>query len=183
MNPPTSPAVPGMHQAREGRADWPVLRTYTGRQVERISLPLGGIGTGTVGLGGRGNLQDWEVVNRPAKGFAPDHAFFAVRVAGAHLPPVGRALEGPLPLWAYEGALGSSVPHAGLPRFGSVRFETAYPLGQVVLGDPGLPVSVRLQAFNPLVPCDLDASTLPIAVLRYVVTNLVDAQAGCGDRW
>ncbi len=156
------------------REDWPVLKTYTGRRTDRISLPLGGIGTGTIGLGGRGNLQDWEVVNRPAKGFAPTPAFFAIRVAGEDREPVGRALEGPIPPWAYEGALGSPVPHAGLPRFRDVRFEAAYPLGQVILEDPEIPVSVRLQAFNPLVPCDLDVSTLPIAVLRYVVTSHAD---------
>jgi len=58
---------------------WPQLRTYTGRHLRRISLPLGGIGTGTVSLGGRGNLRDWEIVNRPAKGFHPGTAFFAIR--------------------------------------------------------------------------------------------------------
>jgi len=170
-----TPTIDLADQVAQSRADWPVLKTYTGRHTDRISLPLGGIGTGTIGLGGRGNLQDWEVVNRPAKGFAPEPAFFALRVAGADRAPLGRVLEGPIPPWAYEGALGSPVPHAGLPRFRTVRFEAAYPFGQVVLEDPEMPVSVRLQAFNPCVPCDLDTSTLPIAVLRYVVTNLTDA--------
>jgi len=152
-------------------ADWPVLKTYTGRHIERISLPLGGIGTGTLGLGGRGNLQDWEIVNRPAKGFAPEPAFFAIRVAERSCEPVGRVIEGPIPRWAYEGALGSPVAHAGLPRFQTARFETAYPLGQVVLEDPDMLVSVRIQAYNPLVPCDLDVSALPLAVFRFVVTS------------
>lgn len=171
-------SIVGAGQATHGRAtsiaDWPVLRTYDGRHIERIALPVGGIGAGTVGLGGRGNLQDWEVVNRPAKGFAPDPAFFAIRVAQEGHAPLGRALEGPIPHWAYEGALGSAVPHAGLPRFRTARFAAAYPFGQVILEDPDLPVAVRLQAFNPLVPCDLDTSALPVAVLRYVITNLTD---------
>ena len=33
-----------------------------------IAFPLGGIGTGTISLGGRGNLRDWEIFNRPDKG-------------------------------------------------------------------------------------------------------------------
>ena len=49
--------------------DWPVLKTYDSDHLNRIALPLGGIGTGTVSLGGRGDLRDWEIVNRPAKGF------------------------------------------------------------------------------------------------------------------
>ena len=34
-------------------------------------MPLGGIGTGTISLSGRGGLVDWEVRNRPDKGFTP----------------------------------------------------------------------------------------------------------------
>jgi len=52
-------------------ADWPVLKKYDQEHFYKIALPLGGIGTGTVSLGGRGNLQDWEIMNRPAKGYNP----------------------------------------------------------------------------------------------------------------
>ena len=50
---------------------WPILKRYDQEHIVRIALPLGGIGTGTVSLGGRGNLQDWEIMNRPTKGFTP----------------------------------------------------------------------------------------------------------------
>ncbi|MCK7481364.1 MAG: GH116 family glycosyl-hydrolase [Candidatus Moduliflexus flocculans] len=89
------------------RADWPVLRTYDRDHVERIALPLGGIGTGTVSLGGRGNLVDWEIMNRPAKGYVPYSGqqtgpFFAVHV-GRRGGRFTRALEGPLPLVRLRG--------------------------------------------------------------------------------
>ena len=51
--------------------DWPVLKIYDQDHLAKIALPLGGIGTGTVSLGGRGDLRDWEIMNRPAKGFVP----------------------------------------------------------------------------------------------------------------
>jgi len=54
---------------RETSADWPALKTYDEEHLAKIALPLGGIGTGTVSLGGRGDLRDWEIMNRPAKGF------------------------------------------------------------------------------------------------------------------
>ena len=40
---------------------WPVLKTYDNAHLTRIALPLGGIGTGTVSLGGRGDLRDFRV--------------------------------------------------------------------------------------------------------------------------
>src|SRR5215813_8816727 len=42
-------------------------RTFTGDHLSQIAFPLGGVGTGTVSLGGRGQLTDWEIFNRPAK--------------------------------------------------------------------------------------------------------------------
>lgn len=148
--------------------DWPVLRTYEPDSLARIALPLGGIGTGTISLGGRGDLRDWEVTNRPGKGFAPDIGFFALHLAEAGIT---RALQGPIEDALYEGSNGSPARGHGLPRFANAHFEAAYPFGQVVLSDPGVPVSVRLQAFNPLVPADADRSGIPVAVLRYVLTN------------
>jgi uncharacterized protein (DUF608 family) len=152
-------------------ADWPVLRTYELDSLARIALPLGGIGTGTISLGGRGDLRDWEITNRPGKGFAPDPGFFAIHIAEHGIT---KALQGPLDSGLYEGPSGSRAAGHGLPRFENASFETAYPLGQVVLSDSAVPVSVRLQAFNPLIPADSDRSGIPVAVLRYVVTNTSD---------
>ncbi len=33
--------------------------TYRGRNLDQIAFPLGGIGTGTISLGGWGQLRDW----------------------------------------------------------------------------------------------------------------------------
>jgi non-lysosomal glucosylceramidase len=64
--------------------EWPVLKRFDQQHLRKLALPLGGIGTGTVSLGGRGNLQDWEIVNRPAKGFNGGSGLFALyaRAAG-----------------------------------------------------------------------------------------------------
>ena len=150
--------------------DWPVLTRYDQDHLGCIALPLGGIGTGTVSLGGRGNLRDWEVVNRPAKGFSPRHAFFALFARPAGGPAVTRVLEGAIPP-PYEGASGCTTPNHGMPHFRQCSFAAAYPLGQVMLSDRDVPLDVRVEAFNPLVPGDADASGIPVAILRFVLTN------------
>lgn len=150
---------------------WPVLTTYDQDHLLRIALPLGGIGTGTVSLGGRGDLRDWEIVNRPAKGFKPKQTFFALWAKSAGEDAVTRCLEGVIDPHEYEGAFGSKTPNHGLPRFRHCEFQAAYPFGQVLLSDPSVPVAVRIQGFNPLIPADAARSSLPIAVLRFELTN------------
>ena len=159
---------------------WPILKRYDQDHLGRIALPLGGIGTGTVSLGGRGDLRDWEIMNRAAKGFVPVIGrrslgpFFALYVKTADGQTATRAIEGPIELSGYEDSHGSTVPNHGLPRFRQCSFAAAYPLGQVMLSDPEVPVDVRIKAFNPLIPCDAEASGIPVAVLRYVLYNKTD---------
>src|SRR4051794_8695906 len=58
--------------APHGRVEYP--RTFTGRQLEMIAFPLGGVAAGSVALGGRGQLRDWEIFNRPDKGKSVSYA-------------------------------------------------------------------------------------------------------------
>lgn len=48
---------------------------YTGRQLREISFPLGGIGTGSIGLSGSGRLIDWEIFNHANKGSTCSHVW------------------------------------------------------------------------------------------------------------
>jgi len=158
-------------------SNWPVLTSYDRDHLLRIALPLGGIGTGTVSLGGRGQLRDWELMSRPAKGFVPMDGigkygpFFALWTKDGNGHVAARALEGKIPAEEYEGSSGAVSPNHGLARFRECEFLAAYPLGQVLLRDPAVPLHVRLEAFNPLIPGDDEASSLPVAVLRYQLTN------------
>ena len=43
-------------------------RIFTGNHLAMIAFPLGGVAAGSVALGGRGQLRDWEIFNRPDKG-------------------------------------------------------------------------------------------------------------------
>jgi len=146
-------------------------RVFADRNLRMIAFPLGGIGTGSIALGGRGQLRDWEIFNRPDKGNVPNYCFAAVWAKAEGQKPVARVLEARIqPPYEGSSGLGSdNVP--GLPRLESATFTGAYPFAQIEFRDARLPVRVRLEAFNPLVPLDVDASGLPVAILRYSAQN------------
>lgn len=156
---------------------WPRLKTYTGENLRNIALPLGGIGTGTVSLGGRGDLRDWEIMNTPAKTFTPlipemknVGPFFALYTESQGVKK-SRCLEGPLDRTLYEAPEGSLAPNSGLPRFREAVFHAAYPLAEVQLSDNDIPLKVTLRAFNPLVLGNVEKSSLPCASLSFHLHN------------
>lgn len=158
--------------------EWPILKHYDQDHIAKIALPLGGIGTGTVSLSGRGSLVDWEIMNRPGKGFSTvtpgnDAPFFSIYVDDG-TKNITKGLMGRLFDFEYQHMEGRPVDHHGIPRFDTATFDAAYPFGIVNLSDKNLPVDVKIKAFNPLVPGDADASGIPIAILRYEVFNKTD---------
>ncbi|MBA3686228.1 MAG: hypothetical protein H0W72_13455 [Planctomycetes bacterium] len=150
---------------------WPVLRRYDSAHLARIAMPVGGIATGSLSLGGRGDLRDWELGNTPNKGFVPNKTMLLLWAQEAGAKPVTRLLEGPLEAWQHEGAFGCPVTNQGWPRFREASFAAAYPFGQVELSDDDVPLEATVQAFNPLIPGDVPASSHPVAVLRVVLRN------------
>ena len=152
-------------------SSWPILKSYTGDDLRKISMPVGGIGTGNIGLAGNGGLVNWEIMNRPSFKKSPDVNAFIIRVEQENHPLFTKILEGPLDTSQYEGPFGAEVKNHGMPRFRTATFMGAYPFGQVKLEDKKCPVEVTIQSFNPLIPSDSNASSFPLMVLRYVVKN------------
>ena len=134
-------------------------------------MPLGGIATGGISLGGRGNLQDWQIYNRPDRGRRPNYVLPCLWVKGEGEPfatVLERELLPPFDLEP-EGLGWRNAP--GLPRLREARFLAQFPLARVEFEDQACPVKVILEAFSPFVPTDADLSGLPCAALYYELHN------------
>ncbi|NYF88740.1 GH116 family glycosyl-hydrolase [Tunturiibacter empetritectus] len=149
-------------------------RTFTGRNLARIAFPVGGIGTGGVELGGRGDLRLWQIFNRPESGDLLRYTFAAIHVEGAGAAPFTSILERkllpPYDQWDYrEGIRG--VGALDMPRMTEAVFSSSFPVAKINFSDPHCPVDVSLTAFSPFYPVDADDSGLPIGVFEYNVKN------------
>ncbi|MEM1558082.1 MAG: GH116 family glycosyl-hydrolase, partial [Thermoproteota archaeon] len=147
------------------------MRVFEGSMLSEIAFPIGGIGTGTVSLGGRGNLRDWEIFNRPGKGKDLPYTFFSIWFKGGGSKPVSRILEARIPP-PYRGSHGIPTCYApGLPRFSKVRFKGEYPFAWISFEDENVPLEISLEAFNPLIPLNEKDSGLPVAIFKWKIRN------------
>ncbi len=147
-------------------------RTYK-QDAAAAAFPLGGIGTGNISLGARGELRDFELFNHPDKGCKMPFCFFAIRadlscgadarVLQAHIGPDFNLGRGHHPNWV-----------AGLPSFAGSELSVQYPFADVRFLDEGFPLSVSLRAFTPFIPLNVDDSGIPAAIFRYTVSNPTD---------
>lgn len=154
--------------------------TYKGSKTREISFPLGGIGSGSIGLGGAGHLVDWEIFNRPAKGTRNGFSHFAVKAEAGKKLLDARVLHGDVPS-PYSGTgpgdysgFGFGLPRetlSGLPHFRQAEFQGGFPLAEIRFRDPAFPGQVTLSAFNPFIPINDRDSSLPAAFFTIGVHN------------
>jgi non-lysosomal glucosylceramidase len=162
-------AAPPCTEQPPPRVSYP--RRYSGRNLAMIAFPLGGVGAGSIALGGRGQLRDWEIYNRSERGKAPQYCFPAIRVQAGDTKPVAHVLESRI-LPPFEGHDGLGAQNApGLSRLAGATFIGEYPLARIDFRDARLPVRVSLEAFSPFIPHEPDDSGLPVAILRYRIRN------------
>lgn len=133
---------------------------------------LGGIGTGNVSVGARGEFRDWEIFNWPGKGNYMPFTFFAIRTETPNGDVRTAVLEAEItpPHAKSHGYFNGEL--AGLPRFRKGEMWSNYPFVYVELTSPDMPVSVVLEAFTPFIPLDERDSGIPGAIIRYYVKNL-----------
>ena len=147
-----------------------------------ISFPLGGIGTGSVGLSGDGRLIDWELFGRPNRMSINPFTHFAIRAEGKGVPADCRVLQGDTCCdymggmnrgnhsWGY-GHGPNRATMAGFRHFSRTTFQGFFPVAEVTFADETFPGEVKLTAFNPFIPLNDRDSSLPAAFFTLTVRN------------
>ena len=152
-------------------------------KTKNISFPLGGIGTGCIGLSGNGELIDWEILNRPNKNTRNGYSHFAVKAVCKDKTFV-KVLHGD----TNENYIGTRHPDiiggfdfgprdnsmAGFPHFKNLQFEGTFPMARLRYSDEEFPAVLRLCAFNPMIPHDAFNSSLPVALFEWEIENTSD---------
>lgn len=153
---------------------------YIGQYTKEISFPLGGIGTGCIGLGGDGRLIDWEIFNKPSKGSINGYSHFAIRaIQGDKI--TAAVLNGNIQkdfMGQYTKSRFSGYGFGpdkrkmcGFPHFKNVEFVGEFPMASVDFKDDNFPANIIMTAFNPFIPLDAKNSSLPAAFFEIEVEN------------
>lgn len=159
---------------------------YEGEYLREISMPVGGMGAGCIGLAGNGALVDWEI-DGPGKGRMNPFTHFAVKAVSSK-GVQARVLQGD---WtrdlsgSYNGCRYShngfgygpdAGTMAGFPHFENCAFEGAFPWAKVTFADEKFPGKPSLSAFSSFIPMDSENSSLPCAFYRVEIENDTDEE-------
>ncbi len=156
------------------------MKSYRNEHLKEIVFPLGGIGTGSIGLAGNGKLVDCEIFNRPNRESTFGYTSFAVKAENDQGVLDYRVLTGDN-YKDYIGTVygkfgqGNVTPLCGFRHFQDVEFKGSFPMAQLTFADQHFPGSVQMEAFNPFIPSNEDDSSLPAAFFTIKVTNPTNA--------
>lgn len=152
---------------------------YKGENTKEIVFPIGGIGSGCIGLAGNGTLRDFEIFNRPNKCSYNKYTSFVVKAENETKVLDMRALNGEYrgSLMGDWGNIGQGVERytmAGLPCFAEYEFDGEFPMAKIEFSDENFPAKVQTEAYNPFIPMNEDDSSIPCAIFNITFKNITD---------
>jgi len=143
----------------------------------RNGVTLGGVGSGGAELRKDGRFYNWSAFNNAPRGTGTalpaeqdDIMFFKLRYEVPGEEPRIKLLQiedgyrvGGVEVHVYEFPWMTGVE--------KTEYSARFPNVEMVFTDPDMPVEVRMKAWSPFIPHDVDASTLPALCFDFQVVN------------
>ncbi len=137
----------------------------SGENLRFIGMPINGICTGQVYLGGDGRLWYWNLDgHRDRKQIGAGPRFTEPDTFQSPMDQ-GFAIE----VRSDNSATTFTLDSNG---FEDVVFTNRYPMANVTYADNACPIKVELDAYTPYIPLNRDDSSFPVIVMRYSLSNL-----------
>lgn len=143
---------PNERYITDGHAEARIRDQDQGKDV-RCGMPLGGIGAGKVEIARDGRFRNITINNNLDAPFDhPDLCFLTASINGQ-----GRVLRD-------QGAM-------ALAPVERIDFDARYPIAHLTFTDKAWPVAVKVRAWSPLIPGNVEDSSLPVAIFDLQVEN------------
>ncbi len=143
---------PNERYLTDGRAERWIRDHQKGKEV-RCGMPLGGIGAGKIEIARDGWFRNISTNNNIETPFYhPDGCFLAAEIDGH--PRVLR-----------------DEPAGSVQPVEKIGFEARYPIACLTFADRDWPVGIKLRAWSPIIPGNIEDSALPVAVFDFTLEN------------
>jgi non-lysosomal glucosylceramidase len=139
---------------------------YRWPESKLIGMPIGGVCSGQIYLGGDGRLWHWDIFNL-TRGTSDSHY--------AHPPEPESPIESGFAIKVRDNKK-SQTRKLDHTDWQHVEFCGQYPIGIVRYSDPAALVSVCLEAYSPFIPLNTQDSALPATILEFTVQNETQSQ-------
>ena len=154
----------------------------TKNELQYIGMPIGGIFTGTVYLGGDGRLWLWDIFNQNQNGIDPKTIEWDLdlHVGKKVRPQDGSAYVQPAknirPLeqgFAFKITTDKKTVIKKLEanNWDEILFEATYPMPQIHYIDHSLGLDITANIFSPFIPLDEKNSGLPCTIYSFSIKN------------
>jgi len=160
------------------------VTTYkkTKNELQYIGMPIGGIFTGTVYLGGDGRLWLWDIFNENQNGIDPKtiewgmdlHVGKKVRPqdGSAYVQPAKdiRPIEQGFAFKIISGKK-TTIKKLEASDWDEILFEATYPMAKVHYIDHSLGLDITASIYSPFIPLDEKNSGIPCTIYSFSVKN------------
>jgi non-lysosomal glucosylceramidase len=151
-------------------------------ELQFIGMPVGGINTGTVYLGGDGRLWLWDIFNANQNGIEPKtiewhsdvHVGKKIRSqdGSAYVQPAKdiRPLDQGFAFKIIHGGK-TIVKKMEADDWDEIVFEATYPMAKLHYIDKDLPVEITVEIYSPFIALDEKNSSIPATIYSFSIKN------------